>query len=73
MREPEAAVKIRDMMELEGRRAGASRGCAGVIASITIPGGRGTVTIAGKPGKDLSQDMISSILKQAGLSGKDLP
>jgi predicted RNA binding protein YcfA (HicA-like mRNA interferase family) len=33
----------------------------------------GTVTIAGKPGKDLSQDMIGSILKQAGLTRKDLP
>ena len=33
----------------------------------------GIVTIAGKPGKDLSQDMIGSILRQAGLTRKDLP
>jgi len=33
----------------------------------------GTVTVAGKPGQDLSQDMIGSILKQAGLTKRDLP
>ncbi len=36
------------------------------------PERRGTVTVAGKPSKDLSLDMISSILKQAGLTKKDL-
>lgn len=37
------------------------------------PERRGTVTIAGKPGKDISRDTIGSILKQAGLNKSDLP
>jgi predicted RNA binding protein YcfA (HicA-like mRNA interferase family) len=32
----------------------------------------GTVTVAGKPGQDLSSEMIRSILKQAGLTREDL-
>lgn len=32
----------------------------------------GTVTIAGKPGDDLPESILSSILKQAGMSRKDL-
>jgi len=32
----------------------------------------GTMTVAGNAGKDLSWDMIQSILKQAGLTKEDL-
>jgi predicted RNA binding protein YcfA (HicA-like mRNA interferase family) len=32
----------------------------------------GTVTIAGQLGTDISRDVISSILKQAGITRKDL-
>jgi hypothetical protein len=53
--------------------AGAWRERAEVTGKYHHPELRGTVTIAGKPGKDLSRDMIGSILKQAGLTRKDLP
>lgn len=66
------AMKIRDMIlliESHGWRVARIRGSHRQYRHAERPG---TVTVAGKPGKDLSQDMISSILKQAGLTRKDL-
>jgi predicted RNA binding protein YcfA (HicA-like mRNA interferase family) len=65
-------MKIRDMIaliEAKGWRRVRTRGSHRQYHHTERPG---TVTIAGKPGKDLSQDMIGSILKQAGLTRKDL-
>ncbi len=65
-------MKIRDMIaliEAKGRRRVRTRGSHRQYHHPERPG---TVTIAGKPGKDLSQDMIGSILKQGGLTRKDL-
>jgi len=58
------SIKIRDI------RAGTLRAPGAVIASVTIPI---DLTVAGRPGQDLSQEMIRSILKQTGLAKKDLP
>ncbi len=66
-------MKIRDMIafiESDGWRLARTRGSHRQYHHLQRPG---AVTIAGKPGKDLSKDMIASILKQAGLGRKDLP
>jgi len=66
-------MKIREMIaliEAKGWRWTRTRGSHRQYHHSALPG---TVTIAGKPGKDLSQDMIGSILRQAGLTRKDLP
>jgi len=65
-------MKIRDLIaliEAKGWRRVRTRGSHRQYHHPERPG---TVTTAGKPGKDLSQDMIGSILKQAGLTRKDL-
>jgi predicted RNA binding protein YcfA (HicA-like mRNA interferase family) len=67
------SVKIRDMIQLlesKGWRIARTRGSH---RQYHHPDRSGTVTVAGKPGQDLSQEMIRSILKQAGLAKKDLP
>jgi predicted RNA binding protein YcfA (HicA-like mRNA interferase family) len=66
-------MKIRDMIALVETRGWDLVRTRGSHRQYRHPERLGTVTIAGKPGKDLSQDMISSILKQAGLTRKDLP
>ena len=66
-------MKVRDiiaMLERRGWRLVRTRGSHRQFHHPQMPG---TVTIAGKPAKDLSQEMLGSILKQAGLSKKDLP
>jgi predicted RNA binding protein YcfA (HicA-like mRNA interferase family) len=65
-------MKVRDMVALiesKGWRLARTRGSHRQFHHRERPG---TVTIAGKPGKDVSQDMIGSILKQAGLNKSDL-
>jgi predicted RNA binding protein YcfA (HicA-like mRNA interferase family) len=66
-------MKIRDMIALVETRGWGLVRTRGSHRQYRHPERVGTVTIAGKPGKDLSQDMISSILKQAGLTRRDLP
>ena len=67
-------MKIRDMIKLvESRGWRLARWKGTSHRQYHHPSLPGTVTIAGKPGKDLSKDMIVSILKQAGLTRKDLP
>ena len=66
-------MKVRDMitiLESKGWRLARTRGSHRQYHNAGRPG---TVTIAGKPSRDLSQDMINSILKQAGLTKTDLP
>ena len=65
-------MKIREMITLIESRGWRLARTRGSHRQYQHPERRGTVTVAGKPGKDLSLDMISSILKQAGLTKKDL-
>jgi Predicted periplasmic or secreted lipoprotein len=58
------------LVESKGWRLARTRGSHRQYHHLTRPG---TVTIAGHPSQDLSQDMIRSILKQAGLTWEDLP
>jgi len=66
-------VKIREMISLlessSGWKLARTRGSHRQYHHPTRPG---TVTVAGNAGKDLSKDMIRSILKQAGLTKEDL-
>lgn len=65
-------IKIREMisfLESKGWRLVRTRGSH---RQYHHPNQPGTVTVAGKPSQDLSQDMIRSILKQAELAAKDL-
>jgi predicted RNA binding protein YcfA (HicA-like mRNA interferase family) len=66
-------LKVRDaikLVESKGWRLARTRGSH---RQYHHPERGGTVTIAGHPGQDLSQGMIQSILKQAGLTKEDLP
>ena len=65
-------MKIRDIIKLvesDGWRIARQKGSHRQYRHPTKPG---TATIAGHPGQDVTPDMIGSILKQAGLSRKDL-
>ena len=65
-------MKIREMISLlesSGWKLARTRGSHRQYHHPTRPG---TVTVAGNAGKDLSKDMIRSILKQAGLTKEDL-
>jgi len=65
-------VKVREMIALIESRGWRLARTRGSHRQYHHPVHRGTVTIAGNPGKDVSQDMVSSILRQAGLTRKDL-
>jgi predicted RNA binding protein YcfA (HicA-like mRNA interferase family) len=67
------SVKIRDMIQLLESMGWYIARTRGSHRQYHHPDRSGTVTVAGKPGQDLSQEMIRSILKQAGLAKKDLP
>jgi predicted RNA binding protein YcfA (HicA-like mRNA interferase family) len=58
------------LLESKGWRIARTRGSR---RQYHHPDRPGTVTVAGKPGQDLSQEMIRSILKRARLAKKDLP
>jgi predicted RNA binding protein YcfA (HicA-like mRNA interferase family) len=69
----DCVLKIRDivnLLESRGWRLVRTRGSHRQYQHALQPG---TVTIAGKPSRDLYPEMIGSILKQAGLTKKDLP
>ena len=66
------SMKIRDVIravEADGWREMRTRGSH---RQFKHPAKPGKVTIAGKPGDDIPADTLSSILRQAGLSRKDL-
>ena len=67
------SVKIRDMIRLLESKGWHIARTRGSHRQYHHPDRPGTVTVAGRPGQDLSQEMIRSILKQAGLAKKDLP
>jgi len=65
-------MKIRDVIravEADGWKEKRTRGSHRQFKHPTKPG---KVTIAGKLGDDIPADTLSSILRQAGLSRKDL-
>ena len=65
-------MKVRDLIkriEADGWRVVSQTGSH---RQFKHPDKKGRVTIAGQPGKDVIENMISSILKQAGLTRKDL-
>ena len=65
-------MKVRDIIKLieaEGWRLRATRGSHRQYTHTTKPG---RVTVPGHPGEDVSPGMLRSILKQAGLTRKDL-
>ncbi len=66
------STKIRDMIRLLESRGWRLARTRGSHRQYHHPERAGTVTVAGKESHDLSQEMIRSILKQAGLTKKDL-
>ena len=65
-------MKVREMISLlesEGWHLARTRGSH---RQYHHPTRSGTVTVAGNGGKDLSKQMIRSILRQAGLTKEDL-
>lgn len=65
-------MKVRDiigLVQMDGWREKRTRGSHRQFKHPTKPG---KVTIAGKPGDDIPEETLGSILKQAGLSRKDL-
>lgn len=66
-------MKIRDVIKLVEQDGWHYAAQTGSHRHYKHPVKKGRVTIAGHPGRDLSQSMIGSILKQAGLTRKDLP
>ena len=65
-------MKIREIVRLVEFDGWIMIGQEGSHRQYKHPAKRGKVTIAGHPGKDVSEAMISSILRQAGLTRKDL-
>jgi len=65
-------MKIRELISLIERDGWRLARFKGSHRQYHHPVKRGTVTVAGHPSQDLTEDMIGSILKQAGLSRKDL-
>lgn len=65
-------MKIRDLIKLLERDGWVLKRTRGSHRQYKHSAKPGKVTIAGHLGQDVSQDMISSILKQAGLTRKDL-
>ena len=65
-------MKIREMIRLVEFDGWNMVGQEGSHRQYEHPAKPGKVTIAGHPGKDVSENMISSILRQAGLTRKDL-
>jgi predicted RNA binding protein YcfA (HicA-like mRNA interferase family) len=60
-------VKVREIVKLietDGWRQVRQKGSH---RQFRHPGKAGTVTVAGRPSKDLYPEMVSSILRQAGL------
>jgi predicted RNA binding protein YcfA (HicA-like mRNA interferase family) len=67
------SIKIREMISILESKGWHLVRTRGSHRQYHHPDKPGTVTVAGKPSQDLSQDMIRSILKQAELAAKDLP
>jgi predicted RNA binding protein YcfA (HicA-like mRNA interferase family) len=65
-------VKVRDVIRLieqDGWRFARQQGSH---RQYHHPARPGTVTVSGHPGEDMPERTLSSILRQAGLSRKDL-
>jgi predicted RNA binding protein YcfA (HicA-like mRNA interferase family) len=65
-------MKIRDIIKAIEKDGWTLRGTRGSHRQYTHPVKPGRVTIPGHPSDDLSPGMFGSILKQAGLTRKDL-
>jgi predicted RNA binding protein YcfA (HicA-like mRNA interferase family) len=65
-------MKVRDIIRHLERDGWALRATRGSHRQYTHPAKPGRVTVPGHPRDDLSPGMIGSILKQAGLTRKDL-
>ena len=65
-------MKVRDVVRLVEADGWREKRVRGSHRQFKHPLKPGKVTIAGKPGADIPEQTLSSILKQAGLSRKDL-
>ena len=65
-------MKVRDIIRRLERDGWTLRDTRGSHRQYTHPAKPGRVTVPGHLGDDLSPGMIGSILKQAGLTRKDL-
>ena len=66
-------MKVRDLIRVIEKDGWALRETRGSHRQYKHPAKPGRVTVPGHPGDEVSAGMIGSILKQAGLSRKDLP
>jgi predicted RNA binding protein YcfA (HicA-like mRNA interferase family) len=65
-------VKVRDVVKLVEADGWREKRVRGSHRQFKHPLKPGKVTIAGKPGDDIPEQTLSSILKQVRLSRKDL-
>lgn len=65
-------VKVRDVVKLVEADGWREKRARGSHRQFKHPSKPGKVTIAGKPGADMPEQTLGSILKQAGLTRKDL-
>ena len=65
-------MKVRDVIRLVEADGWREKRTRGSHRQFRHPAKPGKVTIAGKPGDDMPEETLGSILKQAGLSRKDL-
>ena len=65
-------MKVRDIITAIERDGWTLRATRGSHRQYKHPRKPGRVTVPGHPGEDLSPGMIGSILKQAGLTRKEL-
>ena len=65
-------MKIRDVLSLLQRNGWTIIATRGSHRQLAHPENPGKVTIAGHPNDDLAPGTLNSILKQAGLSKRDL-
>lgn len=64
-------MKVRDIIRLLEDDGWTLRATKGSHRQFMHAGKSGKVTVAGKPGDDIPEKTLGSILKQAGLTRKD--
>lgn len=64
-------IKVRDLIKLLENDGWALVRTKGSHRQFQHPTKRGTVTVSGKPSLDIPPGTLNSILKQAGLKGKE--
>ncbi len=65
-------MKVRDVIDFIESDGWREKCVRGSHRQFTHPDKKGRVTIAGKPGDDMPDGTLGSILRQAGLKRKDI-